>query len=1114
MKKRIDDFSYLKNLKFDSELEKTLQAKWLANLRLPLLLIFSIIVLGLVSFINLPRRLSPEINIPIVTVTTILPGANPRDVEQLITIPLEDVVKEIKGINRINSVSQEGLSNMVIQFKTGIDGNRARTEVQSAIDSVSNLPPDTQKPRVRLVDFEDRPLLNFAFVSKSDEATLMKGANKLKKTLEQLPVVDRVDLAGYENQEIEILLPPQKIVEYGINPILIGQRVNQLTNSYPAGNLYTGKSSFFLTIDKQVKDVKDLRELVLNLRGSSVKLSEIASVSERTKPDQKKIFISDFRNKPKRAVQFFVYRTTESNINQAERQVKESLKAFIENSNNQFEILFVENNAEEISNQFDDLFREFRSTILLIFLVLLVFIGLRQAVISSLTIPMTFLSAFFIMNLFNLSINFITLFALLIALGILIDDTIVIVDAMTKYYRTGKFTPLETGLLVWRDFIVPLWTTTFTTIWAFLPLLITTGVIGEFIKPIPIVITSTMLSSTIIALLVTIPLMMFLVKPKVPRRVILSLKILFFLSPLVIFFVIAPRSFLFPLLVLSSILLVLLLGLFRKDVSVLKDKILGKIKESKGIVALRKISSIADRGLIDLQPLSLLYKRTLEQIFTSSSTRKRVLFLIIGLTIFSYLLVPLRIVKSEFFPKTDQDLIYVNGALFSGANLNQVTQAMTETLLNLGKLSEALLVVAEPGTSIGNNFNRSNQSNSFLLTIKLKPKEKRQLTSIKIAQNLRDKFKNFDKAKISVIEVTGGPPSGADINLNLLGEDLTDLNQFADKVIDYLKTQKGIVNPEKSVKQGVSKIVFEPNFRKLEEANISLETIGLWLRTYVSGFNLKKIKIDDEEKEIVLRVFRETPTPNELTNLLIPTTRGAVNLSSLGNFSLRESPTIIQRENGQRVITITANVLPGFSPPEKNRELENFITKLSLPPGYSWRTGGANEENIRSVQSIIQAMIISFILILVTMVIEFKSFRKTFIALLVIPLSVSGVLYLFALFRVPLSFPALIGILALFGIVVKNAIVILDKINMNLSSGISYNRAIIEGAASRLEPIILTSLTTIFGLIPITLADPLWRGLGGAIITGLTFSGVIMLFFIPVIYSFLIKDNDLKSSKD
>jgi multidrug efflux pump subunit AcrB len=235
---------------------------------------------------------------------------------------------------------------------------------------------------------------------------------------------------------------------------------------------------------------------------------------------------------------------------------------------------------------------------------------------------------------------------------------------------------------------------------------------------------------------------------------------------------------------------------------------------------------------------------------------------------------------------------------------------------------------------------------------------------------------------------------------------------------------------------------------------------------------------------------------------------GPVPITSLGTIVSTPNPSVIRRENGNRAITVSGSVIPGASVSQENKVLQNFLENLTVPDAYSWQTGGVNEENQSSVNSILKAMVVAALLILITMVIQLGSFRKATIVLLVIPLAISGVFMLFALTKTPLSFPALIGVLALYGIVVNNSMMVIEKINQNLRSGIEFTASIVDAAESRVEPIFLTSLITIMGLVPITLSDPLWRGLGGAIIAGLSVSGTIMLFFIPVVYHIWLKPDD------
>jgi multidrug efflux pump subunit AcrB len=253
---------------------------------------------------------------------------------------------------------------------------------------------------------------------------------------------------------------------------------------------------------------------------------------------------------------------------------------------------------------------------------------------------------------------------------------------------------------------------------------------------------------------------------------------------------------------------------------------------------------------------------------------------------------------------------------------------------------------------------------------------------------------------------------------------------------------------------------------------------------------------------VTLRLAGDYLPANRIPALLITSLTGQqIPLSELGELQLQANPTKITHQDGTRALTVTASVLPGYNRVEIGNQTFTYLTEeMPLENGYSWESGGVNEENTRSVGSILQAMVIAAILIMGTMVVELRSFKKAFIVMLAIPLAISGVFIVFALTNTPLSFPALVGILALFGIVVKNSIMMVDKINLNLKIKLPFTEAVADGASSRLEPIAFSSITNIIGLLPITLSDPLWRGLGGAIIAGLTLSGSIMLLFIPVIF--------------
>lgn len=1096
--------TYLRNLKFDNKLKDSLIAKYLSNPRLILLLIITIVSLGLFSFLTLPRVLNPEIKIPIVLVSTVLPGANPKDVESLVTIPLEDAIAGVSDIKQVNSVSRDSVSAIQVEFNSGVDPDKARSDIQSATDSVV-LPDDAQTPRIQKLDFENQPIWTFTLTSRSDDlASLIRFSKNLQKQIKDLDSVDEVSTSGIEEQEIQIYVTPATISTYGLNIMQISQAVTSALKAVPAGSIQTDRFTFSLAIDPTVTSINDLRETRVNLNGVVVKLGDIATVSERSKPNQNVSYYATPESGISSGITLNVFRNKNHNIGATVEDVQKVIDENLNQYDGQFQIQTILNAAEEVDHQFSELTRDFVITIALVFLVLLIFLGIRQAAVSALTIPFTFFISFSVMKFTGITLNFLSLFSLLLSLGLLVDDAIVVISAMSAYARTRKFTPLETGLLVWRDFWVAIFTTTITTVWAFLPLLLASGIIGEFIKSIPIVVSTTLLASFVVAMFITLPIMIFLLKPYLPGRVRILLKILLFILLTVVVIMLIPKDFLFIPTIIIFLVWIFLTYKLRNQIitSVRKSMFRNTTTPQTNTVRTRLV-----HGFISFEKISATYKRFIDSVILSRQKRRLTIVMVVIFSIFSYLLLPLGFVQNEFFPKSDQDTIYVNVELPPGTNLSTTKQEAQRLLADFKELPGIKFVSVQTSSSYsGDTGTGSNESNNLLFNVVLLDEGERNTSSIELAEIIRDKYADYSAGTISVVESTGGPPAGSDLQIKLFGNDLATLDSYGSKIQDYLRNQAGVVNINKTVKSGTSKMVFVPDLQKMADLGVSVDQVGLSLRTFASGFTVDSVRFSPEatdDQDITVRLSTTAQTPEDLGQIMITTTTGnSYPLSALGSFRLETNPTLISRENNKRTISVTAGVTQGYNVATLNQDLEKFADTLDLPSGYSWATGGVNEENQNSVQSILAAMLLSFLLIILTMVLQFGSFRKALIVMLVIPLSISGVFIIFALTQTPLSFPALIGVLALFGIVVKNSILVVDKIDQNVKSGMKFGEAVSDGAASRLEAIALTSFCAIIGLIPITLSDPIWRGLGGAIIAGLAFSGTIMLFFIPVVYAY------------
>lgn len=1101
--------TYLRKLKFDPKLKSGFTFKFFNNPRLIILLLFSILLLGISSYITLPRNLNPEIKIPIVIVSTFLPGAGPEDIEKLVTIPIEDSISGVEGLKTTTSTSQDSVSLIQLEFESGTDADKARTDIQAAVDS-AELPEDAQTPRIQKLDFENQPVWQFALISENnDTASLIRFAKRLESQISELASVNEVTTSGIEEQEIAIILKPTTIASYGLNNQQISSIIKSQIASYPAGSVQTEALSYSLTIDPVSASIDEIRQTPINIDGQVVFLGDIAIVEERPKPNQNVSYYATRDTPPRKAITFNIFRTKTVNIDRAVEDVNQVVEDSLK-ENKGFKIETILNTAEEIETQFRELTRDFSITIILMFVVLFIFLGIRQAVVSSLTIPLTFSISFVIMSMSGITLNFLSLFSLLLSLGLLVDDAIVVISAITSYYRTQKFTPIEAGLLVWRDFLIPILTTTITTVWAFLPLLLSSGIIGEFIKSIPIVVSSTLLASLFVALLLTLPIMILLLRPRIPRRVSLLLSIVSVLMVVSFALIFAPRNFLLPIYLL--ILFVLLFVTVRVR-STIKTSFKGYYSDKVSSKKRTYYKSKLSEGLVHFDVIANRYRKLILKIISTKRGRRLAITMVVIFSVFSYLLLPLGFVKNEFFPKSDQDYVYMSVELPAGTALTTSKRESQKILDELRSLPYLKFASVDTSRSFNDTQGPAGGGGNNLLFNIVLTKHR----SIEIGEILRSKYASYPDGVVTITESSGGPPAGADLQIKLFGENLQRLDSYSNSVVTYLEQQNGVTDISKSIKTGTGKVTFIPDRLKLAQNNLTIDQVGFLMRTFASGFKVDDISLEDslsENPDITIRISENVQTPENIDQLFVTTQSGEkILLSSLGHLSLKPNPTLITREDSRRTLSVSASVRQGFSISSINQGLENFANSLNLPEGYSWSTGGVNEENQNSVNSILQAMLLSFLLIVITMVIQFSSFRKALIVMMVIPLSISGVFIIFALTNTPLSFPALIGVLALFGIVVKNSILIVDKIGQNERAGMSYIEAIIDGAASRLEAIALTSFCAIAGLIPITLSDPLWRGLGGAIIAGLSFSGTIMLFFIPIIYYYWMKDEDKSRKK-
>jgi HAE1 family hydrophobic/amphiphilic exporter-1 len=738
-----------------------------------------------------------------------------------------------------------------------------------------------------------------------------------------------------------------------------------------------------------------------------------------------------------------------------------------------------------------------------------------------LAIPLVFFVSFGVLLFLGISLNFLSLFSLILSLGLLVDDDIVVVSATKQYLNSGKFTPEEAVLLVLTDFKLVLTTTTLTTVWAFLPMLFSTGIMGQYIKSIPVTVSITLISSLLIALMVNHPLAAVLERMRVTRKNFFLIELLLLVLTGYFFYAGGVVGF-----VAGSLLVAVEVGLIwwyeRKGREItLKNETLVKFESESDEAIKNKLREQANRhdsdiwnklihGIIHFNVLLPYYEKYLKYFVIERKRRIRLLVSVFLIFIASVGLVVSGVVKSEFFPASDSDYAYVDIRTSIGSSLDftdSITKKVEQKLLSFSEIKNFSTIIGSPSPM---SQGGSGASNIASITMTLKDKTERELKSYEFADKLRKEFESIDGGIITVATPEGGPPSGAAFEAHIRGDDLEKLTDIAHELEPKLAAIPGVVNIDISLKDSVPEYTFVLDPVKLEQNNMNAAYVGSLLRMAVSGLELTTIIKDEKEVKVIARLDSSAiPDLQSIQNLqVLNLLNRPVFLKDVAEIKLTPAVDSIERVDQKRTVKLTASVSGTTNATVVLTEFQKNVVDYVLPSGYFIEYGGQNEQNTESVLSILRAMIIAAVLIVATLVIQFNSFRKAIIVLVTIPLALIGVFVGMAMFNVSLSFPALIGILALFGIVVKNAIILVDKINLNINAGIPFTDSIIDAGRSRLEAIFITSICTILGILPISLSNELWRSLGGSVIFGLSISSLLTLFIIPALYLTFIKEDD------
>jgi HAE1 family hydrophobic/amphiphilic exporter-1 len=1121
------DLAYLQKLEFNPELRKSWFNFFVTNFRVVILLILLLTGWGVFAYVRLPLESNPEIKIPVAVITATFPGASPADVEELVTKKIETDIAGITGIDKVTSTSANSFSAVTVEFDANQNLNDAIRRLRDQLPKIrTDIPAEADDPQVIEISFDNTPIVIFELTGPYDGFTMRNYADNIQDELEKIPGVREARISGGDEDQFEVAYDPQKLTFYGITLEQANQAISVTNRAVPSGNFEGNEFNYPVRTDARFFDAESLGNIPVKhtANGGLVYLKDIARVQKNA---IKKTVLSRFSSggeKPQNAISIQIVKRTGSSILDTVEASEKTIQNSVKNLPAGINYVKTLNQAERIRQDLDQLTHDFIFTLILVVGVLILIVGVKEAFVAGLAIPLVFFATFGVMLLTGITLNFLSIFSLLLSLGLLVDDAIVVVSATKQYMKTGKYTPEEAVLLVLNDFKIVLTTTTLATIWAFLPLLMSTGIIGQFIKSIPITVSVTLFASLLIALMINHPLAAVLERIRLTRRFFWLIVLLLMAAGALGAALHSLMGYVFIAIDFLIILWMLswyaengkeklkeneiLLNMEWKDDELIKKKLLTQGDHES--------ASLADRlihGIIHFDRVLPIYEKYLRLILSTRKRRWAVILGTLALLAFSISLPITGIVKTEFFPASNEDTISISLRGPSGLRLSEmdkITAQIEERLFKYPGIVSFSTLVGNPGVREGDLSVTQNTSNTASISLKLTPTtDKKRPTSGELADKIRADLSDIREATVTVSAPGGGPPAGAAFQAQISGDDLQTLDKIANELKPILDSITGVINSDISLKEATADYTFKLDPVKMEFYGLNATSVGATLRTAISGVKISTVILENKDIDVTAN-FKESTLPDleSIQNLQILNNAGqSVYLKDIAKIELVPSVESIMRIDQKRTVVLTSDVTGDTTSVDVLAEFQKKLKEnYEFPEGYSITYGGENEQNTESVQSILRAMIIAAILIISTMVIQFNSFRKAFIVLVTLPLALIGVFLGLAITGIHLSFPGLIGILALFGIVVKNAIILIDKINLNIEIGIPFFDSVVDAGKSRLEAIFITSICTIFGIVPVTLSNDLWRALGSAIIFGLMLSSFLTLFLVPTLFVTMIKE--------
>lgn len=1092
-------------------------SSWSINNRTSIYFLTVIITLaGLATYNSLPKENFPDIVIPQIFVSTIYPGTGPEDMENLVVKPLEKQLKAMSGVKKITSNSQQDFSNIIVEFNTDVEIPEAKRRVKDAVDKArSDLPNDLPNdPNVQDINFSDIPILYINVAGDYPLDKLKEYADEMKDRIESLKEITRVDMVGALEREIQVNVDMYKIQAARISMRDIENAIAYENMTISGGTVALDGLRRSISVKGEFKSIETLRNLVVvSSEGAPIYLKDIAQIEDGFKEQE-----SYARLYGKNVITLNVVKRSGENLIEASDKIK-ALMAEMQQSEfpSDLKITVTGDQSNQTRVTLHDLINTIIIGFLLVTVLLMFFMGATNAIFVALSVPLSIFLAFLLMPAIGFTMNMIVLFSLLLALGVVVDDAIVVIENTHRIFDNGKVDIVTAAKTATGEVFIPVLSGTLTTLAPFIPLAFWQGVIGEFMFFLPITLIITLTASLLVAYIINPVFAVSFMKPesknpdKAKRNKNFKIAGVIFGSTALLSYI--SGNFGMGNFLITIFLIYVIYNLWMtKAIHKFQDQLWPRFVSS--------YKNILGRALE--HPWKIMGGTVLLFVFT--------IFLLV-----------VRNPGTRFFPQADPNFIYVYLTLPVGtdqAHTDSVTKIIEKRVTDAVGIDNPIVTSIISNVAIGvtdpSENDRATYPNRSKVSVAFVEFGKRDGVSTKdYLQKIRESVKGIPGAEISVDQEQGGPPTGKPINIEVTGDNFDDLIAVSTDLKRHLDSLQipGVEELKSDLQNNKPEIVFNIDRERANRESISTGQVGSELRTAIFGKEVSKFRDNNDEYDIQLRVLKEQrENIDQLRNLKITyrdmSKGGMVRQVPLSAFTdIQYSSTFagIKRKNQKRVITLYSNILGGYSPNNVVAEVQKAVGRYELPEGVTIDMTGEQEQQQETMSFLGNALLISLGLIFLILVTQFNSISKPLIIISEILFSMIGVLLGFAIFKMEISIMMTgVGIVALAGIVVKNGILIVEFIDLMREQGMGLKEAIIEGGKTRMTPVILTAIATILGLVPLAVGlnmdfvklftelNPhiylggdnvaFWGPLSWTMIFGLTFATFLTLILVPVMY--------------